>query len=97
MDIATKEQELIERTKRFIKAELKRADVTYEELAERLLQEALTASGLPTGVVTVEEFRDMLRGMAEHSEKLPNLATESFSRESFYEDRLNGRDSVPRR
>ena len=36
MDIATKEQELIERTKRFIKAELKRADVTYEELASRL-------------------------------------------------------------
>ena len=71
--------------------------VPLEQLAERLLQEALTASGLPTGVVTVEEFRDMLHGIAEHSEKLPNLPTESFSRESFYEDRLNGRDSVPRR
>jgi hypothetical protein len=31
--------------------------------------------------------------MAEGSEKLPNLPTESFSRESFYEDRLDGRDS----
>jgi virulence-associated protein VapD len=36
MNLTTKERELIERTKRFIKAELKRADVTYEELAERL-------------------------------------------------------------
>lgn len=30
------EEEWAERAKRFIKAELKRADVTYEELAERL-------------------------------------------------------------
>ncbi len=30
--------------------------------------------------------------MAEGSQKLPNLPTESFSRESFYEDRLDGRD-----
>ena len=36
MDIAEKERELVERTKRFIKAELKRAGITYEELAERL-------------------------------------------------------------
>jgi Domain of unknown function (DUF6471) len=34
--IATTEQELAERASRFIKAELKRANVTYEELAERL-------------------------------------------------------------
>jgi hypothetical protein len=36
VDIATAERELIERMKRFVKAELKRADVTYEELARRL-------------------------------------------------------------
>jgi Domain of unknown function (DUF6471) len=30
------EEQWAERTKRFIKAELKRADVTYEQLAERL-------------------------------------------------------------
>jgi hypothetical protein len=41
MDIPAKEQALIERTKRFIKAELKRADVTYEELAERLREHGL--------------------------------------------------------
>mgnify|MGYP001598570432 CR=1 FL=1 len=36
MDIATAERELVERMKRFVKAELKRADVTYEELAAKL-------------------------------------------------------------
>jgi hypothetical protein len=36
MDTATVELEPIERMKRFVKAELKRADVTYEELARRL-------------------------------------------------------------
>lgn len=36
------EQEWGERTKRFMKAELKRHGVTYEELAERL-----TADGMP--------------------------------------------------
>lgn len=30
------EQEWVDRTKRFMKAELKRRDVTYEQLAERL-------------------------------------------------------------
>ena len=36
MGLAETEQELAERASRFIKAELKRAGVTYNELAERL-------------------------------------------------------------
>jgi len=36
MGIAATEKELADKTARFLKAELKRADVTYEELAERL-------------------------------------------------------------
>lgn len=36
MGLAKSEAELAERTARFLKAELKRADVTYEELAQRL-------------------------------------------------------------
>lgn len=36
MDVMTAERELVERMKRFVKAELKRADVTYEELAAKL-------------------------------------------------------------
>ena len=36
MDLIRTEQEWAERSKRFLKAELKRAGVTYDELAERL-------------------------------------------------------------
>ena len=36
MGVAEVEREWAERTQRFVKAELKRADVTYEELASRL-------------------------------------------------------------
>ena len=36
MSVRETEHELVDRTRRFIKAELKRADVTYEELAQRL-------------------------------------------------------------
>jgi hypothetical protein len=47
--------------------------------------------------MSVEEFHQMLHGMAQRSERLPDLSTESFSRESFYEDQLNGGETVPRR
>ena len=42
MGIATSEAELAERVARFLKAELKRANVTYEELAERLEEHGLS-------------------------------------------------------
>jgi hypothetical protein len=71
--------------------------VPLEKLAEQLLREALTTSSPSRGAITVDEFHYMLEGMAEGSEKLPNLPTESFSRESFYEVRLDGRDALPRR
>ena len=61
--------------------------VPLEKLAERLLREALTA-GLPPHVLTRDEFRHMLERIAEGSKKLPDLPTEGFSRDSFYEDRL---------
>ena len=41
MGIAQSEKELAERTARFLKAELKRANVTYEELAVRLKDHGL--------------------------------------------------------
>jgi hypothetical protein len=41
MRLAKSEQELAERASRFLKAELKRADVTYEELAKRLKKHGL--------------------------------------------------------
>ncbi|MBI1779038.1 MAG: hypothetical protein HYR63_27185 [Proteobacteria bacterium] len=43
MGLAKTEAEIGERASRFLKAELKRADVTYEELAKRLKKH-----GLPT-------------------------------------------------
>jgi len=41
MGLAATEAELADRASRFIKAELKRADVTYEELAKRLKEHGL--------------------------------------------------------
>jgi hypothetical protein len=40
-----------------------------------------------TRTLTFEQFHAMLYALAEGAEHLPNLATESFTRESFYEDR----------
>jgi hypothetical protein len=78
-------------------AEARSQGVPLEKLAERLLKDALTGNLLPPGALTVDEFHVMLEAMAEGSEKLPNLTTESFSRESFYEDPLNGGDAIPGR
>ncbi|HSK30259.1 MAG TPA: DUF6471 domain-containing protein [Candidatus Limnocylindria bacterium] len=41
MTFESKAREWTDRTKRFLKAELKRADVTYEELARRLREHGL--------------------------------------------------------
>jgi len=61
--------------------------VAPEQYAGSLLQEALATPVRGSGKLTVEEFHAMLGALAEGSEKLPNLPTESFTRESFYEDR----------
>jgi len=71
--------------------------VPLEKAAEQLLEQALAGSSSSQGRMSIEEFHQMLREMAEGSEKLPNLPTESFTRESFYEDPLDGGDAVPRR
>lgn len=42
MALPTKEDEWADRAARFLKAELKRAGVTYEELAERLRKHGLS-------------------------------------------------------
>jgi Domain of unknown function (DUF6471) len=41
MSVSTKEREWANRARRFLKAELKRAEVTYAELAERLKKHGL--------------------------------------------------------
>jgi hypothetical protein len=78
-------------------AEARAKGVPLEKAAEQLLEEALAGRPSPRGKMSVEEFHEMLHAMAEGSERLPDLPTESFSRESFYEDQLDGGDPIPRR
>jgi hypothetical protein len=68
-------------------AEARAQGVPLEKAAENLLQEALASRNGPKGNLTVQEFHIMLAAMAEGSEKLPKLPTESFTRDSFYGDR----------
>jgi hypothetical protein len=60
--------------------------VPLAKAAERLLAKALTLPSGPSGKLTVAEFRDMLAAMAEGADNLPDLPTETFTRESFYRD-----------
>lgn len=55
--------------------------------AGTLLHEILTAVPTKRPKLTVDEFHVMLGELAQGSESLPNLPVESFTRESFYEDR----------
>ncbi|MGA3324740.1 MAG: hypothetical protein ABSF45_09720 [Terriglobia bacterium] len=58
-----------------------------ERAAARILEEAMASRFTASGDLTVGDFHTLLASMAEGSERLPNLPTESFTRESFYEDR----------
>ena len=65
-------------------SEAQEQGIPLEELAERLLRQALASRSRPRGNLSVEEFHAMLDALAEGSETLPNLKTEGFTRESFY-------------
>jgi hypothetical protein len=58
-----------------------------ERAAARILEEAISSRLTASSNLTLGDFHTMLASMAEGSERLPNLPTESFTRESFYEDR----------
>jgi hypothetical protein len=68
-------------------AEASAQGLSVEKVAERLLQEALASRSILQGTLSVEQFHGMLKSLASGSEELPNLPTEMFTRESFYEDR----------
>ena len=68
-------------------AEAEAQGLALEEYAERLLREAIATNGEPRGQLSVEELHAMLSAIAKGSEKLPNVPTSAFTRESFYEDR----------
>jgi hypothetical protein len=78
-------------------AEARTQGLPLEQVAEQLLKEALADRAPYPDKMSVEGFHRMLGAMAEGAETLRDLPTESFSRESFYEDPLNGRNTVPRR
>ena len=67
-------------------AEARAQGTTLEKLAERLLQEALASRPNKNADLSIEEFHEMLNSLAKDSGELPNLQTESFTRESFYQD-----------
>ena len=60
--------------------------IPLAKAAERLLAQALTQRLAPSGLLTVAEFRAMLAALAEGAENLPALPTETFTRESFYQN-----------
>jgi len=68
-------------------AEAQAQGLPLEKVAERLLEQGLILQSGPQGQLTPEAFHSMLVALAEGSEKLPNLPTESFTRDSFYQDR----------
>ncbi len=61
--------------------------VAPEKYAEILLHDALASAAGGSGKLTLEQFRAMLREIAEGSENLPQLPTSAFSRQSLYEGR----------
>ncbi|MGA7294921.1 MAG: hypothetical protein WBW53_16050 [Terriglobales bacterium] len=68
-------------------AEARVQGISLEKVAERLLQEALASRSVPQGNLILEGFHATLHALSAGSEGLPNLPTESFTRQSFYEDR----------
>ena len=89
--------ELKPQTEARLASEARAKGLPLEKLAEEPLDQALGGATSSSGALSVDEFHQMLDAMAKGSEKLPDLPTNSFSRESFYEDRLDGGDAIPRR
>jgi hypothetical protein len=89
--------ELTPETEARLTAQAKAQGLPPEKVAERILEDALEERSPGRGSISVEEFHQMLAALAQGCETLPNLSTSSFSRESFYEDRLDGRGAVPPR
>jgi hypothetical protein len=92
--VVTIKVDLSPETEARLAAQARAQGIPLEKVAERLLKEALAEIPVPRGQLSVEEFHRMLSAISEGSEKLPELRTESFSRESFYEGRLDGGDAL---
>ena len=79
MGFARTEAEIAERAARFLKAELKRADVTYEELAKRLEENGLNetkdsiASKLKRGMFPAAFFLACLSALNLNAVRLEDI------------------------
>jgi hypothetical protein len=79
MGFARTEAEIAERAARFLKAELKRADVTYEELAKRLEKNGLNetrdsiASKLKRGTFPATFFLACLNALNLNTVRLEDI------------------------
>jgi hypothetical protein len=59
--------------------------LSLEQVTLLILREALASACTRTSDLTTEDLHAMLKALAEGSERLPVLATETFRRVSFYE------------
>lgn len=79
MTTPTKEAEWADRARRFLKAEMKRADVTYEEMAQRLKKhgleetEASITSKLSRGTFAATFFLACLAALELEGVKLEDI------------------------
>lgn len=79
MSFESREREWADRTKRFLKAELKRADVTYEELARRLREhgmdetESSVSNKLSRGTFPATFFLAAMKALGRESVSLADL------------------------
>lgn len=68
-------------------AQARAEGVDLETVVERLLRRSVAQETQPPRL-TIEDVRTMFKALAAGAESLPKLATESFTRASFYEDRI---------
>jgi hypothetical protein len=79
MGFAKSEAEIAERAARFVKAELKRANVTYDELAERLKEHGLSetrnsiAAKLKRGTFGATFFIAVMAAIGRETVKIADL------------------------
>ncbi len=78
--------ELDPETQALYVAEAARRGVDTAEVVREVVRKHRPEAPTGPSPMTVEEFHKMLDELAVGAEKLPNLPTSAFSRESIYED-----------
>jgi hypothetical protein len=68
-------------------AQVKARGLEPESYVRSVVEDAMrTTTTLPAQVEKRMDMDEFIRKMAEHSEKIPQLPDEAFTRESFYQD-----------